>query len=106
MAVGDLLRSVEAPQAIPVVRRLLREMETEALRAAISSLSQHADLGVVLELRTALGHREGVVRVDVAQALAARGLCEVVPAIMAQFEVEEDALNRDALRAAVRLLQG
>jgi len=106
MTAAEMLLALGASEAIPLVRRLISELDLEGLRAAVVSLSRHPDPLVVLELRPVLGHPHPEVRMEVADAFAERELLEAAPAILKHLEEEPDSVIRNAMLAAVKRLRG
>lgn len=104
LAVVDAFDALGGSQSLLPLRRLLGGEAPELVQAVVRCIAAHGDADDLAELFPLASHPHWTVRADAIQALADRGVCNAVPAVLRRLEREQDEFVRDTiLRALARL---
>jgi hypothetical protein len=98
---AELLGRLGAPEAIPLLARLVRHPDERVRLAAIDALGCYREKAAVEPLRQALAHESATIRGRAGRALAARGSGAIAMPLLAALEAEREPATWEELLGAL-----
>jgi HEAT repeat protein len=105
MAALEALAALGGPEAAQLATRSLGREDPELVKAAVACIRAHGTAESLRELFPLVSHDHWLVRAEVIQALADRGLEQAVPTILRWLDKEQDDFVRDAIFRALKRLE-
>jgi HEAT repeat protein len=105
MAALEALAALGGPEAAQLATRSLGREDPELVKAAVACIRAHGTVEALRELFPLVSHDHWLVRAEVIQALADRGLEQAVPTILRWLDKEQDDFVRDAIFRALKRLE-
>jgi HEAT repeat protein len=105
MAALEALAALGGPEAAQLATRSLGREDPELVKAAVACIRAHGTAESLRELFPLVSHDHWLVRAEVIQALADRGLEQAVPTILRRLDKEQDDFVRDAIFRALKRLE-
>jgi HEAT repeat protein len=105
MAALEALAALGGPEAAGLATRMLGEDDPELVKAAVGCIRTHGNGEALQELFPLISHPHWLVRAEVIQTLADRGLERAVPAMLRWLDKEQDDFVRDAILRALKRLE-
>jgi HEAT repeat protein len=105
MAALEALVTLGGPEVAQLATRMLGEGEPELVKAAVGCIGAHGTSESLRELFPLISHQHWLVRAEVIQTLADRGLEPAVPAILRWLDKEQDDFVRDTILRALKRLE-
>jgi HEAT repeat protein len=105
MAALEALAALGGPEAAQLATRSLGREDPELVKAAVACIRAHGTVEALRELFPLVSHDHWLVRAEVIQALADRGLEQAVPTILRRLDKEQDDFVRDAIFRALKRLE-
>jgi HEAT repeat protein len=105
MAALEALTALGSPEAAQLAIRVLASEDPELVKAAVGCIRAHGTAEALRELFPLISHEHWMVRAEVVQTLADRGLQQAVPAILRWLDKEQDDFVRDAIFRALKRLE-
>jgi HEAT repeat protein len=105
MAAVEALLDIGGVEAARAASGLLGSPEPELVQAAAGCIGAYGDAETLGELLPLIQHSRWVVRAEVIQVLADRGVARAVPAILRRLESEQDSFVRESILCALKRLE-
>jgi HEAT repeat protein len=105
MAALEALAALGGPEAAQLATRSLGREDPELVKVAVACIRAHGSAETLRELFPLVCHDHWLVRAEVIQALADRGLEQAVPTILRRLDKEQDDFVRETIFRALKRLE-
>lgn len=105
MAALEALTALGGPDVAHLATGMLTRDDPELVKAAIECIRAHGTAEALRELFPLISHEHWLIRAEVVQTLADRGLAQAVPAILRWLDKEQDDFVRDTILRALKRLE-
>jgi HEAT repeat protein len=105
MAALEALTALGGPDVAQLATGMLTRDDPELVKAAVECIRAHGTAEALRELFPLISHEHWMVRAEVVQTLADRGLAQAVPAILRWLDKEQDDFVRDTILRALKRLE-
>jgi len=105
MAALEALAALGGPDVAQLATGMLTRDDPELVKVAVECIRAHGTADALRALLPLISHEHWLIRAEVVQTLADRGLVQAVPAILRRLDKEQDDFVRDTIIRALKRLE-